>query len=726
MTQQTQPKGATDTVEEVRNVVLVGHGAAGKTMLVEAALAATGAIPRMGRIEDGTTVADFEDVEKRLGRSVSLSVVSTVVDDESLRKGVGSPVRINFIDTPGHADFTGELRAGLRGADAALFVVSAVDGIDGGTRMVWEECAAVGMPRAVVITHIDQPRGDFDAVLQICQRVFGDGVHPLYLPLLADDDTPAGLIGLLSQTVFDISTGKREARPADPEHLEAISDQRDALIEAIITESEDDTLLDRYLDGEQVGFDTLISDFITAVSRGAFHPVLPLVPPIGLGIPELLEVICRCFPKPNQHVLPPVYTPAGGPREPIRSVPDEPLVAEVIKTTTDPYVGRVSLVRVFGGTLTPDTPVHVSGHFSRFSGNTEDEGWHGEHDVDERVGAISRPMGSQLTPLPKAVAGDIVAVARLSRAETGDTLSDPASPAVMEPWTMPHPLLPVAISGRSKGEEDKLMQGLARLQAEDPTVRLLVDPETHQMVLWAMGEQQLEVLLDRLRTRSGVEVSTEPVRVAVRETVKGSGAAQGRHVKQSGGHGQYAVAEIQIEPLPEGSGFEFVDKVVGGAVPRQFIPSVEKGVRAQMDKGVTGYPMVDIRVTLVGGKAHSVDSSDAAFQTAGALALKEAAAAAGVQLLEPMDDVTITVDDEYVGGILADLASRRARVKGTEPSGNGRTVVTAEVPAFELTRYASDLRALAHGTGAFTREYTRHSPAPAHVAERLTAGASHS
>jgi elongation factor G len=368
--------------------------------------------------------------------------------------------------------------------------------------------------------------------------------------------------------------------------------------------------------------------------------------------------------------------------------------------------------------------VHVSGHFSRFSGNTEDEDWHGEHDVDERVGAISRPTGSQLTPLTKAVAGDIVAVARLSRAETGDTLSDPASPAVMEPWIMPHPLLPVAISGRSKGEEDKLMPGLARLQAEDPTVRLLVDPETHQMVLWAMGEQQLEVLLDRLRTRSGVEVSTEPVRVAVRETVKGSGAAQGRHVKQSGGHGQYAVAEIRIEPLPEGSGFEFVDKVVGGAVPRQFIPSVEKGVRTQMERGVTGYPMVDIRVTLVGGKAHSVDSSDAAFQTAGALALKEAASAAGVQLLEPMDDVTITVDDEYVGGILADLASRRARVKGTEPSGNGRTVVTAEVPAFELTRYASDLRALAHGTGSFTREYMRHSPAPAHVAERLTAGAS--
>jgi elongation factor G len=706
---------------QVRNVVLVGHGGSGKTTLAEAVLAATGAITRAGRVEDGSTVCDHEDVEHRLGRSVSLAVASTVADDETLTGG--GAVRINLVDTPGHADFVGELRAGLRAADAALFVVSAVDGIDGSTRMVWEECAAVGMPRAVVVTHIDQPRGDFETMLEICQRLFGDGVHPLYLPLLADDDTPAGLIGLLSGTVYDTSSGSREARPADPEHLEAVSGRRDALIEAVITESEDDTLLDRYLGGEQVGFDTLVDDLETAVARGSFHPVLPCVPTMGLGVPELIEMVCRCFPQPEEHVLPPVYSPAGAPREALSGNPNEPLVAEVVRTTTDPYVGRVSLVRVFSGTLRPDTPVHVSGHFARFSGHPDDENWHAEHDVDEKVGAISRPLGATLTPLQHAVAGDIVAVARLSHAETGDTLSDPASPAVMEPWVMPQPLLPVAISARSSSEEDKLMQGLARLQAEDPTVRVDVDPHTHQMVMWTMGEQQLEVLLDRLRSRAGVEVTTAPVRVHVRETVKATATAQGRHVKQSGGHGQYAVAEIQVEPLPEGSGFEFVDKVVGGAVPRQFIPSVEKGVRAQLEKGVTGYPMVDLRVTLTGGKAHSVDSSDAAFQTAGALALKEAANTAGVQLLEPMDDVQITLDDEFVGTVLADLASRRARVRGTEPVGPGRSKVLAEVPAFELTRYASDLRALAHGTGTFTREYARHSPAPPHVAERLAAAA---
>jgi len=319
------------------------------------------------------------------------------------------------------------------------------------------------------------------------------------------------------------------------------------------------------------------------------------------------------------------------------------------------------------------------------------------------------------------MAGDIVSVARLAHAETGDTLSDPADPAVLSPWVMPEPLLPVAIAARTSSEEDKLVQGLARLQAEDPTVRVEVSPATGQLLMWTMGEQQLEVLLDRLRSRAGIEVGVSPVRVAIRETIKGPGAGLGRHVKQSGGHGQYAVAQIEVEPLPEGGGFEFVDKVVGGAVPRQFIPSVEKGVRSQMDKGVNGHPMVDLRVKLVGGKAHSVDSSDAAFQMAGSLALREASNAAGVQVLEPMDSVTITVDDEYVGAILADLAAKRGRVRGTEAAGDGRSSVQAEVPELEFIRYAIELRSLAHGTGTFTRQYLRHAPAPDHVVTRLRA-----
>jgi elongation factor G len=295
----------------------------------------------------------------------------------------------------------------------------------------------------------------------------------------------------------------------------------------------------------------------------------------------------------------------------------------------------------------------------------------------------------------------------------------------MEPWLMPEPLLPVAVSAVTSADEDKLGQALARLQAEDPTVRVEMNAETRQMIIWTMGEGHLDVLLDRLRTRGGVAVTTQPVKVAMRETFAKPGSGHGRHVKQSGGHGQYAVCDIEVQPLPEGAGFEFVDRVVGGAVPRQYIPSVEKGVRAQMARGVAaGYPVVDLRVTLVGGKAHSVDSSDAAFQTAGSLALKDAAASAGVSMLEPVDEVSVVVDDEYVGAVLSDLATRRGRVTGTESvgSGGGRSRVTAEVPAIELSRYAADLRSLAHGTGSFTRTYVRHAPAPQHLVARLTRG----
>jgi elongation factor G len=292
----------------------------------------------------------------------------------------------------------------------------------------------------------------------------------------------------------------------------------------------------------------------------------------------------------------------------------------------------------------------------------------------------------------------------------------------MEPWVMPEPLLPTALTAKTSADEDKLSQALGRLAAEDPTLRIEVNRDTHQIVVWSMGEAHLEVLLDRLKGRHGVEVTTGPVRVALRETLHKSGSGHGRHVKQSGGHGQYAVADIEVEPLPEGGGFEFVDRVVGGAVPRQFIPSVEKGVRSQMAKGVAaGYPMVDIRVTLVGGKAHSVDSSDAAFQMAGSLALKEAAAAGGIAMLEPIDEVQVVVDDEYVGAVMSDLSGRRGRVTGTTSVGNGRTEVAAEVPAVELTRYAVDLRSLAHGTGTFTRKYVRHAPMPQHQVEKLLA-----
>jgi elongation factor G len=441
--------------------------------------------------------------------------------------------------------------------------------------------------------------------------------------------------------------------------------------------------------------------------------VIPVAATTGLGLGEVLEVIVGGFPSPLEHDVPPVTTPDGDPRGPLSADPDGPLVAEVVKTVTDPYVGRISLVRVFSGTLRPDDTVHVSGH-----GLTERG--HEDHDVDEKVGALSSPLGKSQRPVAQCIAGDICAVSKLQRAETGDTLSGKEAPLLVEPWIMPEALLPVAIVAHSKADEDKLSQGLARLVAEDPTMRLDHNPDTHQIVLWALGEAHVDVLLDRLSSRYGVSVDTVPVRVQLRETFAGSSKGHGRHVKQSGGHGQFAVCDIEVEPLPVGSGFEFVDKVVGGSVPRQFIPSVEKGVRAQMDRGVVaGYPVVDIKVTLVDGKAHSVDSSDMAFQTAGALALKEAAKATSVSLLEPVAEASVLVDDAFVGAVMGDLSSRRGRVSGTEPVGMGRTLIRAEVPELELTRYAIDLRSLSHGTGSFTRTYLRHEPMPSHVASKL-------
>ena len=691
----------------VRNVLLVGHSGAGKTTLVEALLVATGTIQRAGRVEDGTTASDFDEVEIRQQRSVNLTLAPLT----------HAGVKVNLLDTPGYADFTGDLRAGLRAADAALFAVAATEGVDGLTRMLWEECAAVGMPRAVVITKIDHQRADFDQALSACREAFGDSVAPLYLPVSDGKGEVSGLIGLLSGRLFDYSSGTRTEADPDPADADRVAELRGSLIEGIIQESEDESLMDAYLSGEELDVKGLIEDLETAVARGSFYPVLASSSPHGIGMAELLEVMTQAFPVPGERPLPAVTTLDGKAVTGIGSDPDGPLLAQVVKTTADPYVGRISLVRVFSGTLRPDVVIHVSGH------GLADRG-HADHDADERVGALTSPLGKQQRPVPACPAGDVCAVAKLTSAETGDTLSSKESPLLMESWAMPEPLLPVAITAKSKADEDKLSQALARLVAEDPTLRMEMNPETRQLVLWCMGEAHADLLLDRLSSRYGVAVEKTGLRVALRETVAGKAQGLGRNVKQTGGHGEYGIAHIAVEPLPSGSGFEFVDKIVGGVVPRQFIPSVEKGVRAQLEQGVAaGYPMVDVRVTLYDGKAHSVDSSDMAFQKAGRAALKDAAEKARVLLLEPVDELSVLVDDDYVGAVMSDLSSRRGRVLGTEPVPGGRTLVKAEVPELELTRYAIDLRSMSHGTGSFTRSYLRYEPLPAHQAEKVVSAA---
>jgi elongation factor G len=689
--------------DSVRNVVLVGHSGAGKTTLAEALLVSTGTIQREGRVEDGSTVSDFDEVEIRQQRSVNLTLLPFIHEG----------VKVNLLDTPGYADFTGDLRAGLRAADAALFTVSAADGVDGLTQMLWDECAAAGTPRAVVITKVDHQRGDFAEALAACRAAFGESVAPLYLPVTDAQGAVQGLIGLLSQRFYDYSSGTRTDADIPAPEADRVAEARGSLIEAIIQESEDETLMDSYLSGAEIEVKGLIEDLETAVARGTFYPVLASSAPHHIGMAELLEVITQAFPSPAEHPLPAVTTPDGKAVANLNTDPDGPLLAEVVKTTSDPYVGRVSLVRVFSGTLRPDAVVHVSGHGRAASG-------HADHDEDERVGAITSPLGKHQRPVASCPAGDICAVAKLATAETGDTLSDKDKPLLMESWSMPEPLLPVAISAKSKADEDKMSQALARLVAEDPTLRLENNAETHQLVLWCMGEAHSDLALDRLSSRYGVAVETVDLRVPLRETVAGKASGLGRNVKQSGGHGEYGICSIEVEPLGSGGGFEFVDKIVGGVVPRQFIPSVEKGVRAQMEQGVlAGYPMVDIRVTLFDGKAHSVDSSDMAFQKAGRAALKDAATKAQVQLLEPVDELAAMIPDEYVGAVMSDLSSRRGRVLGTEPVAGGRTLVRAEVPQTEIIRYAIDLRSMSHGTGSFTRKYLRYEPLPSHLAEKF-------
>ncbi|HZN72478.1 MAG TPA: elongation factor G-like protein EF-G2 [Micromonosporaceae bacterium] len=712
MAQKSQEKGVTGSapvVEDpgrVRNVVLVGHSGAGKTTLVEALLAATGTIGRAGSVTEGTTVSDHDPAAVKQQRSVALSCAPLMHNG----------IKVNLLDTPGYADFVGELRAGLRAADAALFVVSSVDGMDAATAALWEECAAVGMPRAVAITRLDHQRADFDETVATCRGVFGDNVLPLYLPLHGDDgQSVVGLIGLITQRIFDYSASYPPAvRDPDAEHGPAIAEARNELIEGIIAESEDESLMERYLEGEDIELEVLITDLEKAVARGHFFPVVPVCAETKVGLDALLEVLTSAFPSPLEHELPPVTGTDGSPREPLKCDPNGPLVAEVVKTTIDPYVGRVSLVRVFSGTLRPESTVHISGHGMEARG-------HPDHDTDERIAHLYTPLGANVRETQACVAGDICALTKSTSAETGDTISAKDKPLLIMPWDMPEPLLPVAIVAKTRSDEDALAKNLGRLVAGDPTMRLERNAETRQLVLWCMGEAHADVVLDRLKA-GGVDIDTEPVKVALRETFAGPSKGHGRHVKQSGGHGQYAVCDIEVEPLPRGSGFEFVDRIVGGVVPHNYIPSVEKGVRSQMERGiVAGYPVVDIKVTLFDGKAHSVDSSDAAFQTAGGLALREAAEKGQVTLLEPVDDVTIRIPDSFVGAVMSDMSGRRGRVLGTEPdpNANEKTLVRAEVPATELVRYAVELRAMTSGSGTFARSFARYDPMPTHLAEQV-------
>ncbi|MGL4175429.1 MAG: elongation factor G [Dermatophilaceae bacterium] len=686
-------------VTGIRNVVLVGPSGAGKSRLFDHVVDQLAG----GRGAHGHT-------EQTTG--IRAATVST------------GRVVLTLVDTPGIPDLVGEVRAGLRAADAALFVVSAADGADATSRALWHECALVGMPRAVVLTQLDARDADFETSLADCRAHFGAGIQPLGVPVAGDAGAVSSIADLLLGEIHDYSRGSRSVRPSGPEHADVFDTHRPSLIEGIIEESEDTGLMDRYLEGEDLDFETLEKDLLTAVAHGTFHPVLPVSAETGAGVPVLVHLVEAAFPHPGLHPLPTVRPVPGGAPLTLTADPDGPLVAEVVHTRSDAYVGHLSLVRVFSGTLRTDRPVHVSGHLELL-GVPTGEG-HAAHDDDVRPGSVAAPLDGDLLPKSSAIAGEVVVVTKLGTAQTSDTLSSPERPLLVTPWALPEALLPAAVAAATRADEDRMPVAFRELAAEDPALRIEHDAATGQVVLWTTGPAHLDLVLHRLRDRFNVGVERVPVEVAMKETAIARAEAQGRHVKQSGGHGQFAVCHLVMEPLARGSGNEFAEVVVGGAVPRQFIGSVEKGVHAQLAKGLlAGWPVVDVRVTLNDGKAHSVDSSDIAFQTAAGLALRELASPSTMCLLEPIDTVSVTVDDEYLGAVMTDIGTRRGQILGSAPAEGeaGRSTLQAAVPQLELLDYAIALRSLAHGTGTFQRELRGYEQLPERLARHHVAAA---
>ncbi|MGH2674436.1 MAG: elongation factor G [Actinomycetota bacterium] len=678
---------------QIRNVLLVGHGGAGKTTLAEALLHLGGAVTRMGTVEDGNTTSDFEPEETK--RQISVSLAMTPIEWRD--------VKVNILDAPGYADFIGDVRAALRAVDACLFVVSAVDGVEVQHEVVWELAVEHGLPRSFFVNKLDRERASFERTLDQLVRSFGTQAAALQYPIGEEHDFE-GVADLLSRRAIRYPSGPRGEEGDWPDDIAGKADPyREKLTEAVA--EADDALLEKYLEQGELAEEEIVRGVKAGLAEAKFAPVLCGSASKGMGIDRLADLLVDAFPSPPDR--PPVKVMTKDGQEEERPPdPGGPLTVFVFKTISDPYVGRISLFRVFSGRMRPDTSVRNT---------TQGE--------DERVGQLFTMQGKEHETVSEAPTGDIGAVAKLSETHTGDTLGDKGSTATLPALELPEPLHAVAVEPKTQGDEDKLSSAFARLQEEDPTFRVRRSQETNETVLYGMGETHIDVMTERMHRKYGVEVVTHPARVPYKETLRQKVQALGRHVKQSGGHGQYGIAHVEVEPLARGSGFEFVNKITGGVIPSQFIPSVEKGVVKAMESGTTGHQMVDLRVTLFDGKFHTVDSSDMAFQIAGSLALKDAAEKAGVALLEPIVDVEVTVPDALTGDVIGDLNAKRGKVLGMEPTGTGKSTIHAQVPQAEMTRYSIDLRSITGGRGVFTMRFSHYEEVPSHLAEKVIAEA---
>lgn len=674
-------------LENIRNLVLLGHSGTGKSSLSEAILFTAGVINRLGKVDEGTTTSDYDPAEVKRKISINLSVLPC------LWKGN----KINVLDAPGYSDFAAEVKAGIRVSEGAIVVVSAAAGVEVGTEQAWDYLQEANLPRFILVNKMDRENADFYRTVKELQAKFGSRCLPIQLPIGAHTDFQ-GLVDLLAMKGYTGSAANKEGEI--PSGLQPqVASFREKLVEAVA--ELDDTLLEKYLGGEELSPQELTDGLRRGIVAGKIVPVLAASALQNVGTGQLLDAINHYLPAPKER---PVLI--GDPAKPETITPSEeaPLAALVFKTTADPYVGKLTCFRAYNGFIDSNSQV-----------------WNSTRNEAERIGQLYTIRGKNQEPVAQVRAGDIGAVAKLNLTGTGDTLCTRDKPVKIIPISFPEPILSKAIYPKTKTDLDKLGAALSRLTEEDPTLRVHRDSDTVETIMSGLGETQLDVAAEKMQRKFGVGVNLEIPRVPYRETITTTTTAEFRHKKQTGGHGQYGHVVLEVEPLPRGTGREFQEKVVGGAIPKNYIPAVEKGVNEAAQEGVLArYPVTDVRVTVFDGSFHPVDSSEICFKIAGAGALKKGLTDGHPIILEPIMNATIRVPEDYTGDIIGDLNTKRAQVQGMTPE-DGTQVIQAQVPLAEIQRYAIDLKSITQGRGTFTMQFSHYQETPAHVAQKIVA-----
>jgi elongation factor G len=674
-------------LENIRNVVLLSHSGAGKTSAAEAMLFTAGAITRLGRVQDGTTTSDYDPDEVKRQISINLSLLPLEW------KGI----KINLVDTPGYSDFVGEVRAAMRVVEGAVIVVCAASGVEVGTEQVWSYCQEAELPRLIFINKMDRENADFYRTLEQLQSKFGSRCLPLQLPI-GSQDSFEGIVDLLTMKSYIGSPAKEAELPAS---LKARADSlREKLIEAVA--EVDDKLIEKYLGGEELSLEELGGGLRQAIATGRIVPVFAGSALKNIGLTLLLDAMQSYLPSAKERDV--VIIGDAAKQERIKPSQDGSLAALVFKTTADPYVGKLTYFRVYTGAI-----------------NSNSQVWNANRGGAERIGQLFILRGKNQEPVSQLGAGDMGAVAKLSTTSTGDTLCSQDKPVKLAPIEFPEPVFSLAVHPKTKADLDKLGASLTRLTEEDPTLQMRREADTNETILSGIGESQLEVAAEKMQRKFGVGVRLEIPKVPYKETITVSTKAEYKHKKQTGGHGQFGHVFLELEPLPRGSGHEFVDKVVGGAIPRNYIPAVEKGVNeAIKEGGLARYPVTDVRATLFDGSFHPVDSSDICFKIAGAGAFKKGLSQGQPVLLEPIMNIKVTIPEEFTGDIIGDLNTKRARVQGMNPGG-GVNIIEAQVPLAEILRYAIDLKSITQGRGSYKAEFSHYEEVPSHVTQKIIA-----